>query len=202
MFRVGLTGGIGCGKSVAATYFAALDVPIIDTDVIAHRLTGDGGEALPAIQASFGDAVLQADGTLNRANMRHRIFSNALERKKLEAILHPLILQSVRQQLQAFAHAPYVLVVIPLLLNTDHYQDLIDRVLVVDCPETQQISRVKERSGLSTAEIEAIMAAQPNRSALLAGADDVLTNTGDLAFLQQQIAPLHHKYLELSRKQL
>ena len=202
MLRVGLTGGIGCGKSVVATYFAALDVPIIDTDVIAHRLTGAGGEALPAIRASFGETVLQVDGALNRADMRHRIFSNALERKKLEAIVHPLILQDVRQQLQTCAHAPYVLIVIPLLLNTDHYQNLIDRVLVVDCSEAQQIARVKERSALSTTEIEAIMAAQPDRSALLAGADDVLINTGDLAFLQQQIAPLHHKYLELSRKQL
>jgi dephospho-CoA kinase len=202
MLRVGLTGGIGCGKSVVATYFAALDIPIIDTDVIAHRLTGTGGEALPAIQACFGDAVLQVDGTLSRANMRHRIFSNVLERKKLEAIVHPLILQDVRQQLQTFTHSPYVLVVIPLLLSTDHYQNLIDRVLVVDCSETQQIARVKERSALSTTEIKDIMAVQPNRSALLAGADDVLTNTGNLAFLKQQIAPLHHKYLELSRKQL
>ena len=202
MLRVGLTGGIGCGKSVVATHFAALDIHIIDTDVIAHRLTGTGGEALPAIRASFGEAVLQTDGTLHRADMRHRIFSNALERKKLEAILHPLILQSVRQQLSAFAHAPYVLIVIPLLLYTDHYQNLIDRVLVVDCSETQQIARVKERSALSTTEIKAIMAVQPSRSALLAGADDVLINIGNLAFLQQQIAPLHHKYLELSRKQL
>ena len=202
MFRVGLTGGIGCGKSVVATYFAALDVPIIDTDVIAHRLTGTGGEAIPAIRALFGEAVLQADGSLNRADMRQRIFSNAVERKKLEAILHPLILQSVRQQLSTSAHAPYVLVVIPLLLNTDYYQNVIDRVLVVDCSETQQIARVKERSALSTTEIKAIIAAQPRRAALMAKADDVLTNTKNLAFLQQQIAPLHYKYLEISRKQL
>jgi dephospho-CoA kinase len=179
MLRVGLTGGIGCGKSIVATGFAEHQVPVIDTDLIAHQLTAPHGDALPAIQTAFGVDALQADGALDRAAMRRRIFSDAIERQKLQAILHPLILQAVQQQLQRLAKVPYVLIVVPLLLETDGYRSMIDRVLV-----------------------EAVMAAQVNRPTRLAAADDVLTNTGDLASLYEQITPLHHKYLKLSRKQL
>lgn len=202
MLRVGLTGGIGCGKSVVASCFAALDVPLIDTDVIAHQLTAIGGAALPAILAAFGDGALQADGALDRAAIRRRIFSDAAERKRLEAILHPLILQTVHHQLQVLAPVPYVLIVIPLLIETGNFRNGVDRVLVVDCTESQQISRIMARNGLSLSEIEAIMAVQASRATRLAVADDVLTNTADLAFLHEQITPLHHKYTELSRKAL
>ena len=202
MLRVGLTGGIGCGKSTVADFFAALGVPLIDTDIIAHQLTDLGGAALPAIRASLGDTALLANGALDRVALRQRIFGDAGERKKLEAVLHPLILQGVQQQLQALERAPYVLIVIPLLLETGSYQNLLDRVLLVDCLEAQQITRVMARNAMSESEAKAIMAAQVSRATRLAAADDVLTNMGNLDALYAQIAPLHHKYLEISRKQL
>lgn len=202
MLRVGLTGGIGCGKSTVADFFAALGVPLIDTDIIAHQLTDLGGAALPAIRASLGDTALLANGALDRIALRHRIFGDTGERKKLEAVLHPLILQGVQQQLQALERAPYVLIVIPLLLETGSYQNLLDRVLLVDCLEAQQITRVMARNAMSESEAKAIMSAQVSRATRLAAADDVLTNMGNLDALYAQIAPLHHKYLEISRKQL
>jgi len=202
MLRVGLTGGIGCGKSTVAALFAALEVPVIDTDVIAHQLTGIGGVALPEIEAGFGTDALLADGTLDRGSMRRRIFADAIARVKLQAILHPLILQTVQQQLQTISHAPYVLVVVPLLLEMGNYHEIIDRVLVVDCSEAQQIDRVTLRNGLSPSEIKAIIATQCSRSTRLAGAEDVLINTGNITHLHEQIATLHHKYQELARKAL
>ena len=202
MFRVGLTGGIGCGKSTVATCFAALDVPLIDTDVIAHQLTAHGGTALSAIRAAFGDDALKTDGTMDRIAMRRRIFSDAKARQQLQAILHPLILQAVQQQLQTLTDVPYVLIVIPLLLETANYRDMVDHILVVDCLETQQIDRVMARNGMSIAEIEAIMSVQIDRTTRLAEADDVLANTDNLTFLHAQITSLHQKYLELARKQL
>lgn len=202
MLRVGLTGGIGCGKTAVAEGFAALGVPVIDTDIIAHQVTATNGVALPAIRASLGDALILPDGGLDRSAVRRRIFSDAKERQKLEAILHPLILQTVQQQLQTLPVVPYVLIVVPLLLETASYQKMMDRVLLVDCLEAQQIERVMARNKLDVSEIQVIIAAQADRPTRLAGADDVLSNTGDRAFLRQQIAPLHHKYLELARKQL
>ena len=202
MFRVGLTGGIGCGKSVVSDAFAALGVPVIDTDVIARQLTATGGAALPAIRASFGEAVFLPDGELDRPALRRRVFSHAHERKRLESILHPLILQAVQHQLRMIPLEPYVLIVVPLLLETTSYQNMIDTILLVDCLEAQQIERVRARSQLTASEVEAIIAAQVDRATRLARADDVLSNTGDKAFLLQQIAPLHQKYLELARKQL
>ncbi len=201
MLRVGLTGGIGCGKSTVAAGFAALEVPLIDTDAIAHQLTGVDGSAMPAIHAAFDDAVVQTDGALDRLEMRRRVFSNPAARTKLETILHPLILQHVQRQLQSMPAVPYVLIVVPLLLETPGYRSIVDRVLVVDCLETQQIARASTRDGLSNADIQAVMAAQLDRDARLAGADDIVHNTGDPTYLQQQILPLHHKYLELSSKQ-
>lgn len=202
MLRVGLTGGIGCGKSTVADCFAALGVPLIDTDAIARQLTALGGAALPAIQASWGDGALQADGALDRAAMRRRIFSDKDARKELEAILHPLILQAVQQQLQTIPTVPYVLIVIPLLVETGSYRNLLDRVLVVDCLETQQITRIMARNAMSAAEAEAILAAQTSRATRLAVADDTLINTGEVASLHAQIPALHHKYLQISRKAL
>ncbi|MEQ1590902.1 MAG: dephospho-CoA kinase [Thiobacillaceae bacterium] len=198
MLRVGLTGGIGCGKSAVADFFSDLGVAVIDTDAIAHQLTLPGGAALPAIQTGFGDEVLQADGALDRAAMRRLIFSDTGARNELEAILHPLIYRSVCEKLQLLGDAPYVLIVVPLLVEKAHYQDLIDRILVVDCLESQQIARVAARSGLRLEETTAIMAVQVDRASRLAAADDVLNNQGDWAGLQQQISLLHQKYLEIS----
>ena len=202
MLRVGLTGGIGCGKSTVAEMFAALDIPVIDTDVIAHQLTGTGGAALPAIEATFGAEALLADRTLDRAAMRHRIFTDAIAREKLQAILHPLILQWVQQQLHTISNAPYALVVVPLLIEAKNYQQLIDRILVVDCTEAQQIDRVALRTGMSGSEINAIIATQCSRSTRLAHADDVILKTGNVSELHEQTVCLHDKYLCLAGKAL
>jgi dephospho-CoA kinase len=202
MLRVGLTGGIGCGKSAVAEAFASLGVAVVDTDVIAHQLTARGGVALPAIQAAFGNAVFDADGALDRAALRRRVFSDADARERLEAILHPMILQTVQRELQALDAAPYALVVIPLLIENPDYRELLDRILVVDCLEHQQISRVAARSGLDAAETRAIIAAQASRAERLAAADEVLDNCGERASLQPQIAALHQKYLGIAAKAL
>ena len=197
MLKLGLTGGIGSGKSSAARMFSERGVPVIDTDVIAHQLTAAEGAALPAIRAAFGTAVVRADGALERSAMRRRVFSDVAERRKLEAILHPLIRQSVEQQLARLS-SPYVLVVIPLLVESGDYRDVLDRILVVDSAEAQQIERVSARSGLSPDDTRAIIAAQASREQRLAAADEVLDNTRSLADLRDQIDRLHQKYLAIS----
>ena len=197
MLKLGLTGGIGSGKSSAARMFSERGVPVIDTDVIAHQLTAAGGAALPAIRAAFGAEVLQADGALERSAMRRRVFSDEAERHKLEAILHPLIRQSVEQQLARLS-SPYVLVVIPLLVESGDYRVLLDRILVVDSAEARQVERVRERSGLSLDDTRAIIAAQASREQRLAAADEVLDNNGSLADLCDQVDRLHQKYLAIS----
>ena len=202
MLRVGLTGGIGCGKSVVAQHFAALNIPFIDADNIAHHLTAVDSPVLDTIEAIFGKDVRLPDGELNRSWLRKKIFPDQDERKKLEAILHPLILDTINTQLQALHDVPYVLLVIPLLLETQQYQDIVDRVLVVDCDVQQQRVRVHERSGLSYAEVDAIIAAQMPRNKRLALADDVLINTADLSALQAQVHALHLAYLGLASKML
>ena len=197
MFTVGLTGGIGSGKSTVADCFAAHGVPVIDTDVIAHDLTAPGGAALDAIRAAFGETVMQTDGTLDRAALRRRVFTDADARRQLEGILHPRIRQVVEQTLAALA-APYVLIVIPLLVETGGYRDLLNRVLVVDCPEDLQIARVMARSGLSRDEVMAILAAQAGRAERLAVADDVLVNTASPEALRARVVALHQRYQTLA----
>ncbi|MFH1818895.1 MAG: dephospho-CoA kinase [Pseudomonadota bacterium] len=197
MFKVGLTGGIGSGKSTVADLFAGLGVPVIDTDVIARALTAPRGMALDAVRTAFGDQVMQADGSLDRAALRRRVFSDADARHQLEAILHPLIRLAVEQQLVTLA-APYVLIVIPLLVETGTYQEVLDRVLLVDCPEDQQIARVMARSGLTLDEVKAILAAQAVRATRLAIADDVISNTASPEALRTQVAVLHRRYLAFS----
>ncbi|MHB1074800.1 dephospho-CoA kinase [Thiobacillus sp.] len=197
MFKVGLTGGIGSGKSTVADLFAGQGVPVIDTDVIARALTAPGGMALDVVRAAFGDQMMQADGSLDRAALRRRVFSDADARRQLEAILHPLIRLAVEQQLATLA-APYVLIVIPLLVETGTYQEVLDRVLLVDCPEDQQIARVMARSGLTLDEVKAILATQATRAARLAIADDVISNTASPDALGTQVAALHRRYLAFS----
>lgn len=197
MFAVGLTGGIGSGKSTVAECFAALGVPVIDTDVIARQLTTPGSEALIAIRTAFGEAVMQPDGTLDRAALRRRVFADAAARRQLEALLHPRIRQAVEQALAALT-APYALIVIPLLVETGSYRDVLNRVLVVDCPEALQIARVMARSGLSPDEANAILAAQASRAERLAAADDVIVNTASPEALRSQVATLHQRYLAFS----
>jgi dephospho-CoA kinase len=197
MFVVGLTGGIGSGKSTVADAFAALGVPVIDTDVIARELTAPDGAALDAIRVAFGASVMQSDGRLDRAALRRRVFGDAGARHQLEAILHPLIRQRVEQMLAQLT-ARYALLVIPLLVETGAYRDVLTRILVVDCPEETRIARVTARSGLERDEVMAILAAQATRTERLAVADDVILNTAAPEDLRATVASLHQRYLELA----
>lgn len=193
-YVVGLTGGIGSGKSAAAERFAALGATVIDTDAIAHELTAPGGGAIGAIREAFGDAVITPADALDRAAMRARVFADAETRKRLESILHPLIRGESARRCGA-ASTPYVVLAVPLLIESGHWQTRCDRVCVIDCPEPEQIRRVMARSGLNEAEVRAIIATQASRAERLAAADDVVDNAGDLAALHAQIDALHRRYL-------
>ena len=196
-FCVGLTGGIGSGKSSAARMFEELGVVVVDTDAIAHELTRPGGVVLNAIRSTFGEEYIASDSGLDRPRMRRLVFSDAAARGKLEAILHPLIRDEARARV-ATARAPYVVIVVPLLLETGAYRDLTNRVAIVDCSEKAQLERTMERSGLTEAEVRAIMATQLPRARRLAAADDVLHNDGDLAALRHEVQALHRRYLSLA----
>ncbi|MDO8437054.1 MAG: dephospho-CoA kinase [Nitrosomonadaceae bacterium] len=194
---IGLTGGIGSGKTSAAKFFAALGACVIDTDEIAHELTQPRGAAISAIRQDFGEDFITAEGALNREKMRGLVFSDSASRQKLEAILHPLIRMEAARS-TALAASPYVIMVVPLLLETDDYREMVRRVLVVDCDEQKQIARTMARSGLDAHEVRAIMATQITHQERLQHADDVIINDSNLAHLQQQVEALHQKYLALS----
>ena len=197
-YVVGLTGGIGSGKSAAAALFAERGITVVDTDAIAHSLTAPGGAAMAAIRAEFGDAVAGADGALDRAAMRAIVFADPGARKRLEAILHPMIRAESERLLAADdARPPYAILMVPLLVESGDYRKRVDRVAVVDCAEATQIARVMSRNGLARAEVERILAAQASRAERLAAADDVIDNGGELAALAPQIELLHGKYLAL-----
>lgn len=196
MLCIGLTGGIGCGKSTVAELFRKLGAQIIDTDVIAHQLTQAQGLAMPAITKQFGALYLLADGALNRAAMRELIFSDADAKQQLEAILHPLILQQVQKQLTQATLARYTLLVVPLLLQSPDFFTLVQRVLVVDCSETKQIQRVIQRQQLSLTVIKSIIAQQNTRSERLARADDLIYNNGELHELDAQVTALDKIYAQ------
>ncbi|HEY9396538.1 MAG TPA: dephospho-CoA kinase [Burkholderiales bacterium] len=197
MFTVGLTGGIGSGKSSVARLFADKGVTIVDADEISHRLTAAGGAAIEPIRAAFGDEMITPDGALDRPRMRALVFSAPDAKGKLERILHPLIRLEARHQVDA-ARSPYVIHMIPLLVESGNARARFDRVLVVDCPEAVQIERVTARSGLTRAEVEAIMATQASRAQRLTQADDIVDNSGDPAALEAQIEHLHAQYLQLA----
>ena len=197
-FIVGLTGGIGSGKTAVARCFAALGIAVVDTDEIAHELTQAGGAAIPAIREAFGAAVLRADGALDRAAMRARVFGQPEERQRLEAILHPMIRQLALVRCEA-ASSPYVVLAVPLLIESGRYRALCARILVVDCQEATQVSRVMARSGLSAEEVRAIVQVQASREARLAAADDVVDNEGAFEALAPRIAALHQRYLMACR---
>jgi dephospho-CoA kinase len=197
-YCVGLTGGIGCGKTAVARIFRELGAAVVDTDEIAHELTGPGGDAIDPIRAQFGDNYIATDGSLDRDRMRRLVFDDRNARRKLESILHPFIRAQSRARLAA-ARRPYALVVVPLLFETGAYADLVQRVLVVDCEEAQQVTRTMQRSNLTEAEVRAIMAAQLPRKERLARASDVLRNDSDIATLRRQAEVLHARYLELAR---
>jgi dephospho-CoA kinase len=210
-FRVGLTGGIGSGKSAAAERFTALGAVVVDTDAIARELTGPRGAAMPAIRAEFGAEfgataiapdgvpVIAPDGALVRAAMRRLAFTDADARRRLEAILHPLIRAESERRVAAAA-SPYVVLVVPLLVESGALRDRVDRVLVVDCGDEVRIRRVMSRSGLDRTEIVRIMAAQASRAERLAAADDVIDNEGSLDKLAARVAELDALYRKLAGK--
>jgi dephospho-CoA kinase len=195
---VGLTGGIGSGKSAAAEEFARLGAAVVDTDVIAHELTGSGGLAIAAIKKRFGEEAIGPDGAMDRKKMRDRVFAQPAAKRELEALLHPMIREESARRIAA-ARAPYVVHVVPLLIESPDYRRRVSRVLVVDVPEETQVARVRSRSGLSEDEVRAIMRTQVPRAQRLAAADDVLDNGGSRDALRTQVAALHEKYLQFAR---
>jgi dephospho-CoA kinase len=195
-FVVGLTGGIGSGKSAAADEFARLGAPVVDTDAIAHELTAAGGPALPGIARIFGQDFIR-DGRMDRERMRERVFAEPAAKQALEGLLHPMIREESKRRIAAAA-GPYVVHVVPLLVESPDYRSRVDRVLVVDAPEETQVARVRSRSGLSDAQVRAIISSQAPREARLAAADDVIDNAGTRDALLKQVAALHQKYLQLA----
>jgi dephospho-CoA kinase len=197
VIAIGLTGGIGSGKSAVAARLQALGASIVDTDVISHELTGPSGGAMPAVRAAFGDRFIGPDGALDRAAMRTLAFEDTAARGRLEAILHPAIRASADAEL-AQARGPYAIVVVPLLFETRGYLDRVSRVLVVDCPEPLQVERTMRRSSLDESAVRAILAAQWPRWRRLQAADDVIWNGGSEQALGERCAEIHNKYLEIS----
>lgn len=195
-FTVGLTGGIGSGKSTVSDLFAALGVDIIDTDEISRALTSSGQPALDKIREQFGPDLVAADGALDRARMRTLAFSDPSARQALQDILHPLIREEVRNRLSS-AKGAYSIVVVPLLVESRGYK-FADRILVVDCSEEQQVERVMQRSGLTKDQVMAIMRTQSRRDERLAAADDVIVNDAGIAELHEKVAQLHEMYLTLA----
>lgn len=191
---IGLTGGIGSGKSTVAELFAEHGAGIIDTDAIAHRLTQAHGEATPAIRAAFGNDYIADDGALDRAKMRGLIFSDAAAKQRLERILHPLILEQAKAQLRLLQTKPYIILVVPLLPESPAFRQLVQRVLVVDCDENTQVARVIGRGRMTGAEVRAVIAQQTPRAERLHLADDVIRNDAGLDSLAAQVTDLHLRY--------
>lgn len=196
MFVVGITGGIGSGKSAVSDRFEALGIRVVDADLASRWVVEPGRPALARIAEHFGDDVLAADGSLDRAVLRRLVFADPGERRWLEALLHPLIAEEIRAALTA-AESPYAILVSPLLIESGQ-TEFVDRVLVVDVPEAVQIERTMARDDNDEAQVRSIIAAQIDRPSRLARADDVIDNDGGLDALDARVAELHHRYLELS----
>ncbi|KVE39728.1 dephospho-CoA kinase [Burkholderia sp. TSV86] len=195
MFSVGLTGGIGSGKTTIANLLGSLGASIVDTDLIAHHITAAHGSAMPLIAREFGAAFVAADGSLDRAKMRALVFSDEGARKRLEAITHPLIRDETEREANA-AQGAYVVLVVPLLVESGTWKARVDRVLVVDCAVDTQIARVMRRNGFTREQVEAIIARQASRSVRLAAADDVIVNDHTShRQLEAEVAALHQRYL-------
>ena len=196
-FVVGLTGGIGSGKSAAAEEFQRLGATVVDTDAIARELTESGGAAMPHIQALFGAAFVAPGGAMDRKAMRDRVFADPAAKQALEALLHPMIRAEAERRIAAAA-GPYVVYVVPLLVESKEPRRRADRILVVDAPEEVQVARVTSRSGLAATEVRAIMAAQASRAERLAAADDVIDNASTREALRDQVRALHSRYVKIS----
>ena len=195
MFVVGLTGGIGSGKSEAAKLFAELGVPVIDVDVISHQITGVNQPLIKDIEANFGYAYITPQGALNRTAMRKLVFNDDAARTKLNAILHPAIYDEALKQLEQNKHAPYQILAIPLLFESPRYSPHINRILLIDCDEATQIARVKLRSQLPESEILHIIKAQTPRKKLLSLANDIIQNNESVTELREKVIEIHQKYL-------
>ncbi|MGH8224776.1 MAG: dephospho-CoA kinase [Gammaproteobacteria bacterium] len=194
MLTIGLTGGIASGKSAAAHAFAALGVPVIDTDELAREALAPGSKGLARAIETFGREYLDADGSLDRARLRRRVFADPEARKALEAIVHPRVRELLAERLTAL-HAPYAIVVVPLLVEAGMAKEM-DRVLVVDCPEALQVERLMARDGETEASARAMIAAQAPRKLRLAASDDVIENDAGLDHLAAQVRTLHESYLK------
>ena len=190
---IGLTGGIGSGKSLVANMFADRGASIVDTDQIAHSLTTPNGAAMPAILAEFGAGMADSHGAMDRAKMRELVFREPGAKRRLEAILHPMI-RDATLAAAAEARGSYVMLAIPLLVESGSWKQRVSRVLVIDCPEEVQVARVMARNGLTEEQVRAIMAAQVPRAVRLAAADDVIDNGGAIAALAPQVDRLHDLY--------
>ncbi len=198
MLRIGLTGGIASGKSEAARVFTELGVPVIDTDNLALEASARGSAGLAEIVAAFGSKYLDEAGRLNRMKLRSRVFADHAALKHLEAIVHPRVRALLRERLVGLAAAPYVVIVVPLLVETGMDEE-VDRVLVVDCPVAMQIARLRARDGATEASARAILATQASRAARLAAADDVIVNDAGLDRLRDAVRRLHERYLQMAR---
>jgi len=194
-FGVGLTGGIGCGKTTVADLFAARGAAVIDTDQIAHSLTAPHGAAMPALLAEFGAGYATPDGALDRAKMRALVFADPSARARLEGILHPRI-RDATAAAALLAGGPYTIFVVPLLIESGTWRERVARVLAIDCPEATQVARVMARNGLTEEQVRAIMAAQVPRARRLAEADDVIVNDAGVDNLLPQVERLHLRYLD------
>ena len=197
-YVVGLTGGIGSGKSAAAAEFARLGATVVDADAIAHELTQAGGAAVPEVGRLFGADYIDATGAMDRPKMRALAFRDPAARQRLEGLLHPMIRAESERRIAA-ASGPYVVHVVPLLVESAGYRHRVARVAVVDCPEDAQVLRVQRRSGLPEDEVRRIVAAQASRQSRLAAADDIIDNSGSLDALHKRVRELHSGYLRRSQ---
>lgn len=200
MFVVGVTGGIGSGKTAATERFATRGITIVDADVASRMAVEPGSYALRQIAEHFGTSILLSDGSLNRAALRHIIFANAAEKTWLEQLLHPLIAAEVQRQLRSAA-SPYVIFVSPLLIESKQ-NEFCDRVLVIDAPEEVQLQRTMQRDNNNAEQVQRIIASQASREYRRQNADDVIENTGSIEYLTQQVAALHTRYLQLAQEKL
>jgi len=196
MFRVGLTGGIASGKTLVGELFAELGAGVVDTDEVAREVVAPGEPGLDAVVAEFGPEILRADGTLDRRALRHIVFRDAQRRGRLEAILHPLIHDRMLQRVGTI-EAPYAIVIVPLLLETG-FVELVERIAVVDCPESVQLGRLQQRDGMSERDARAMLEAQTDRQTRLASADDVIDNSGTREQTAAGVASLHARYLQMA----
>ena len=196
--RVGLTGGIASGKSLVANMFAKLGAELLDADQVAREVVAPGERVLAAIRAEFGPQVMNARGELDRAALRKVVFADSDKRRTLDALLHPLIRARLLARLDQVSR-PYAIVAVPLLVETD-FAALVDRVVVVDCPESMQLERLMRRDGIPRTEAIAMIAAQVDRATRLRAANDVIDNSGDVEATRRQVALLHDRYLELASR--